>query len=377
MANSLTLRLPKGAECKLYTGVPGDLKLSVALDEEKRISVASVTEADAATFYHYTNLQPGLYHYAVFLDGYYSLCQVLNYTTEKAAADLVLDIALDKMAGNGYEANYLMLNTQEFIDNQLVSHKDAWGEEYAKLFRTPQFLRKPGTPGRHMQTTNEEVAEFIKKLDAGCEYMHVFSLGKSPKYGYDMPLVLFTKEDVKGKSLAQIAEQFHQGHKPIIQYTAQCHSLEPASCEGALAMMLRLCEDYGEQVLDSVNIYIIPRINPDGAFEVTRVSPTTGEDMNRDYLRTNNAEVRMVIGAYNLFLPEVAIDGHEKKHYPLREDASCCHDMELQTGAGALNHPEAMTRRTTQMARLALGNAAALGLRGHFYMSLASAAGGS
>ena len=131
-----------------------------------------------------------------------------------------------------------MLNTQEFMDSQLASQKDTWGQEYARLFRTPQFLRPEGRPGRHQQTTNEEVADFITKLDATTEYMYVYSLGKSPKYGYDMPLVLFTRENVAGKTLEQAAQVIRSNGKPTVQYAAQCHSAEPASTEGALAMML-------------------------------------------------------------------------------------------------------------------------------------------
>ncbi len=78
-------------------------------------------------------------------------------------------------------------------------------------------------------------------------------------------------------------------------------------------MMVSLSGDYGK-VLDRVDVYIIPRINLDGAYEVTRKSPTTDEDMNRDYLFMHNKELRLIANAYNLFCPEVCIDGHEKWH---------------------------------------------------------------
>jgi len=191
-----------------------------------------------------------------------------------------------------------------------------------------------------------------------------------------MPLVLFTRENVTGKTLAQAAEAIRQNGKPTVQYIAQCHSTEPASTEGALAMMVSLCGDYGK-VLDGVDVYIIPRINPDGAYEVTRKSPTSGEDMNRDYLHTHNVEIQRVISAYNLFRPEVCIDGHEKFHKFNTAGEDICTDMELQTGAGALNHPWNMTEMTMKMALFALEKARSLGLRSHFYGKLASAAGGA
>jgi hypothetical protein len=243
------------------------------------------------------------------------------------------------------------------LQKQLLSKKDAWGEEYAKLFHTPVF--REGRPGRHQHTTQDELMDFIAKLDSPNVY--VYSLGKSPKLGFDMPLVLFTRENVAGMTLEQAAQVIQANGKPTVQYTAQCHSAEPASGEGAMAMMLQLCDAYGQKVLDAVDIYIVPRINLDGAVDVVRQSPTTGEDMNRDYLFMHNQEIRMVTAAYNLFLPEVCIDGHEKTSQALSTKQALCTDMEVQVGAGSLNHPANMTQLAMKMALLALSKAKELG----------------
>ena len=366
---SITLTVPEGAVCGLYAGVAGDRVYFKAIDPEKAIAPTAVATENGITAYVYEGLGEGLYHYGVSKTGYNALSQTINYT-----GDVCLNIQLDKLAGNGYEAGYVMQYTREFIENQLTSDKNAWGEEYAKLFVTPQF--QPGRPGRHQQTTNEELEVFIAKLAQANSNMHIFSLGKSPKYGYNMPLVLFTKENVTGMTLEQAAEVIKNSGKPTIQYNAQCHSTEPASCEGALAMMVSLSGDYGK-VLEDVDIYIIPRINLDGAYEVTRKSPTTNEDMNRDYLFMHNVELRMVNAAYNLFRPEVCIDGHERFHRFNCTDTDICTDMEVQTGAGSLNHPQALTETVMKMALQAMEKARSLGLRSHFYGKLASAAGGA
>lgn len=369
----LTITAPEGAICGLYPDGPASTHYFQVIKPENAIPATCVTTAEGITTYYYEALEPGIYHCGASMEGHYAVCQLILYTEEKAAAGMRLDMRLDKMAGNGFEITHAMLATEEMLHNQLVSHKDAWGEEYAKLFCTPTF--RTDRPGRHQQTTNEEMMDFIAKLES--PNMYVFSLGKSPKYGYDMPLVLFTREDVAGMTLAQAAEQVRTNGKPTVQYTAQCHSTEPASCEGAMAMMLQLCGDYGQQVLDAADVYIVPRINLDGAVEVVRQSPTTGEDMNRDYLFMHNQEIRMVTAAYNLFLPEVCIDGHEKTSNMLSTKQALCTDMEVQVGAGALNHPANMTQTAMKIALLALNKAKELGLREHFYSKLASAAGGS
>ena len=366
---AMIITAPAEAQCGLYAGVPEKRTYADSVKPEKAIAATAVATKDGITTYTYEGLEQGLYFCGASREGYNSLCQIINYT-----GDTRLDVKLEKLAGGGFEAGFLLQYTKEFLEKQAVSHKDAWGPEYAKLFCTPQFM--PGRPGRHQQTTNEEMVDFIQKLAASNANMHIFSLGKSPKYGYDMPLVLFTRENVEGKTLEQAAEIVRQNGKPTVQYNAQCHSTEPCSTEGALAMMVSLCGDFGK-VLDTVDVYIIPRINLDGAYQMIRTSPTTKEDLNRDYLRTHNVEIQRVISVYNLFRPEVCIDGHEKYHRYNITGPDVCTDVGVQTGAGALNHPAEMTEMTMKMALSALGKAKSLGLRSNFFTNLASAAGGA
>ncbi len=366
--NMLTVTAPEKATCGLYPNTPTKRDFS-CIKPENAIPSTSASTKEGITTYSYADLEPGVYHCAATMEGYNSLCRLVHHT-----GNTQVEMKMDPLAGNGYEAGFVMLYSTEFEKNALQSDPDLWGPEYKKLFCTPQFM--PGRPGRHQQTTNEEAKDFIAKLNANCEYMHVFSLGKSPKYGYDMPLVLFTREPVKNLTLEEAAKLVRGNGKPTIQYLAQCHSTEPASTEGALAMMVSLCGDYGK-VLDSVDIYIIPRVNPDGAFEAIRVAPATGEDMNRDYLYMCNTELRMVAAAFNMFRPEIAIDGHEAYHRILSTENHICADLQVQTGAGSLNHPAEMTKLVVKMAKKAFERARSLGLRNHFFANLASAAGGA
>ena len=373
----LTITVPSGADSVLYSGVPASTNYYKAIIPENAILPTEVSELDGRKAYYYKDLGEGIYHYTASMEGYTTVCQIVNYTREKTESSTQIDAQLSALAGDGYESGYVMLNSEEFIKANLASEKTTWGEEYVHLFETPRFTRPEGRPGKHQQTTNEELYDFIRNLNEKSENMYVFSLGKSPKYGFDMPLVLFTREDVSGKTLEEAAEIVRNNGKPTVQYTAEIHSNEPASCEGALAMMLSLVGEFGERVLGSTDVYIIPRINLDGAVEVIREAPATGEDMNRDYLYLNNKEIRMVVSAYNLFLPELAIDGHEKLTRVLDTGKDRCPDMDLQTGAGSLNHPAIMTETSMKIALKAIHKGREIGLRTHFYTYLASAAGGS
>ena len=367
----LTITAPEGSICGLYPDGPATTHYFQVIKPENALPATEVSTGNGITTYYYENPEPGIYHCGTSMEGYTAICQLIRYTEEKAG--MQVDMRLDKMAGTGFEITHALLGTEEMLQKRLLSKKDAWGEEYEKLFHTPVF--RAGRPGRHQHTTQDELMDFIAKLDSPNVY--VYSLGKSPKFGFDMPLVLFTRENVAGMTLEQAAQVVKNNGKPTVQYTAQCHSAEPASGEGAMAMMLQLCGEYGQKVLDKADVYIVPRINLDGAVDVIRTSPTTGEDMNRDYLFMHNQEVRMVTAAYNLFLPEACIDGHEKTSQALSTKQALCTDMELQVGAGSLNHPAAMTTLAMKMALQALDKGKDLGLRCHFYSKLASAAGGA
>ena len=371
--DALNISVPHDARLKLFSGMPQNYKYYDIIKAGEGIKPTRVTFSDGDAVYSYDNLEEGLYHYTVYKEGYTAVCQIVNF----ASSGKKIKVELYPILAGGYESGYTLLNSSEFIDRQLLSDKNTWGEEFSHLFNTPRLARLGDCKTIHKQTTSEEMWDFINGLSEKNENMHVFVLGKSPKYEIDMPLVLFTRENVGGKSIEEAAEIIRNNGKPTVQYTAQVHSNEPASCEGALAMMLHLTSERGRELLDAVDVYIVPRINLDGAVEVIRESPTTGDDMNRDYLYMNNKEIRMVTSAYNLFLPEVAIDGHEKRSDFLKSGDFRATDMELQVGAGSLNHPPQMTALAMKIAFEAIYKGREFGLRTHFYDNLASAAGGS
>ena len=123
-SGGLTVTAPEGAVCGVYPQVPTARNYFEAIDIANAIPATCAATADGVTVYHYADLEPGLYHCAASMEGCSAVCQMINYTAEKAAAGMRYDMKLDKLAGNGYEAGYVMLNTQEFIDAQLASGKE-------------------------------------------------------------------------------------------------------------------------------------------------------------------------------------------------------------------------------------------------------------
>ncbi|MEK1831310.1 M14 family metallocarboxypeptidase [Priestia megaterium] len=122
------------------------------------------------------------------------------------------------------------------------------------------------------------------------------------------------------------------------------HGNEPASGESVLAVATRLTEDFGKDVLNKVNIVIVPRINPDGSYAFKR-QLANNLDGNRDYIKLESPEVQSVRAEFNRFSPEVVIDAHEYTPYSSgfknigKEGVWKYHDILLQSGRN-LNIPQ-------------------------------------
>src|SRR6478735_7560867 len=195
---------------------------------------------------------------------------------------------------------------------------------------TPAF-----TKGQDAFTTQEEMMSYVQKLAHKSPYVKLKIIGKSQQ-GRDIPALYFSKE-----------KKFADGKtskKPTIWLQSQIHGNEPASGESVLAVATRLTEDFGKDVLNKVNIVIVPRINPDGSYAFKR-QLANNLDGNRDYIKLESPEVQSVRAEFNRFSPEVVIDAHEYTPYSSgfknigKEGVWKYHDILLQSGRN-LNIPQ-------------------------------------
>ncbi|MED3922910.1 M14 family metallopeptidase, partial [Priestia aryabhattai] len=195
---------------------------------------------------------------------------------------------------------------------------------------TPAFLK-----GQDAFTTQEEMMSYVQTLAHKSPYVKLKIIGKSQQ-GRDIPALYFSKE-----------KKFADGKtskKPTIWLQSQIHGNEPASGESVLAVATRLTQDFGKDVLNKVNIVIVPRINPDGSYAFKR-QLANNLDGNRDYIKLESPEVQSVRAEFNRFSPEVVIDAHEYTPYSSgfknigKEGVWKYHDILLQSGRN-LNIPQ-------------------------------------
>jgi len=348
------------------------LTLSTGFDEGSEVPCDfSYTEQDE-TFYVFYGLAPGKYRYNVKGGSYYQVTKNILLTEEKVKNDLLIDCTPPLRAETGFEpspsANANVKDyTDEMRENYLVSDSSAW-PDYDFVFNSPYFTRDSYETGLHQATTQEEMMAYLEECVEKNKNLYLYSLGKSPSYGFDIPMVIFTSSDLsQAKTLAEAAELCRENGKLTFQYQAQVHGNEPAAGEGALAMIGALASGWGDRFIDDMNICIIPRINTDGSYAYTRNQVTINRNLNRDYLLLEADEIPMILQAYNLFRPQVVVDGHEYT-VSTASSSGAFNDAALGTGGNESADP-GFEETGVEMMLEAFDHLAENGLQGHFYTS--------
>jgi hypothetical protein len=212
-----------------------------------------------------------------------------------------------------------------------------YGKEYSqpekvlKLYPDPdvRFETPAFTSGQERFTSQEEMIQFLRKLDESSPWTVMKSLGRSQE-GREIPVLFFQRGSGKGK--------------PTVWLQGQIHGNEPAAGEAVLVMAQKLAGDYGKKLLKRINVVLVPRVNPDGSYAFER-RMANGMDGNRDHLKFDTPEARAIHSLFNEVKPEVVIDAHEYNPDPEllkdvgKEGALKYHDLLILSGKN-LNIPE-------------------------------------
>ncbi|MEZ5290074.1 MAG: M14 family zinc carboxypeptidase [Vicinamibacterales bacterium] len=159
----------------------------------------------------------------------------------------------------------------------------------------------PPTPafadGRTDLTSHDEALAFLERLAAGTPgHVTVETAGRSQE----------------GRALALVALTGTGGYsaaRPTVLVLAQQHGNEPSGGEAALALAARLAGP-DRALLDRVNVYVVPRANPDGAEHFVRAT-ASGADVNRDHLLLQTPEAQAIAAVTRRLRPDVVLDLHE------------------------------------------------------------------
>ena len=299
------------ASVKLYSGY-------AQTSSKLMTPVYTEQTADGGMAYYYQVTSGGKYRYVSRHPSNYSryiMSQCIYISSQEAGMKTVMDVTPAKRSTAGWDTSSTVYIYSDEVLARKPSDASLW-PEYADVFTTPAFTN-PRNP--HQQTTQTEMMDFINGMDTEEDDMYVYILGQSGGKAFDIPLVVFTSVDLSGadtleEAAALIRADSEKNGKVTVHYQAQIHGYETASGEGAMAMIQRLDGSYGQGLLDNMNIYVIPRLSPYGAYKSMRnvwLDDSSTIDPNGDFMRLRTVETQLRQKAMNLFDPDVAMDGHE------------------------------------------------------------------
>src|SRR5882724_3980401 len=172
-------------------------------------------------------------------------------------------------------------------------------------YRTPAFDN-----GRTAFTSNAELQFLLRGLarPAGPDgtWVTVMPLGSSQN-GVALEALVFTRSTDPTPSAVL------QSGRPTVLLIGQQHGDEPAGSEALLVLAQKLAHGKLQNLLEHINVVILPRANPDGAQAVQRAT-RSGVDANRDHLLLKTPEAQAQARLVREFQPLVIVDAHE---YPV------------------------------------------------------------
>ena len=341
--------------------------------------IDKLTEIPADKNGEFTVPGAGTYSYWVKGDGYYSVCKIFNVFEDEVKAGVKeIEVDTSPMAGNGYEPTNNKVPgapegyTQDSRDQVMVLLPDEILDKFTtedlvgyKEFETPFFTTEHA---EHEVTSDEEMNAFVKETVDGCSYMHQYSMGLSPVYKFNMPVVLCTETRIPADATFDEAVKLARANGKInILIQAQIHSNEPAAGEGALALLDDLSGKYGADAVKSANIVVIPRINPEGAYLFRRYN-YSGRDMNRDHMVVEATEIANIHRVFQAMQPEVVMDGHEFTYHISQSDGFMKNSDDVETTpATSLNIDPKVTELALDMADSMHSDFKDAGLRSFHY----------
>lgn len=165
----------------------------------------------------------------------------------------------------------------------------------------PDPSTRYGTPGlrdgRDDFASHAEALAFVREIAARRpDRVSVEVIGRSQQ-GRELPLV--TLSSPGGVAAA----------RPTVLILGQQHGNEPAGGEAALALIGQLAAARPD-LLDAVNVLVMPRANPDGAERFARTT-ASGADVNRDHLLLRTPEAQAIAAVVRRHRPQVVLDLHE------------------------------------------------------------------
>lgn len=152
-------------------------------------------------------------------------------------------------------------------------------------------------------TTHDELIAYVQTVTDAVPFIGMEVIATS--HGGKQIPALYISSGLKSHTGAQ---------KLNVLIFAQQHGNEPSGKEGALMLLRDIADGLLNDLLEKVNIILMPQVNPDGS-DLNQRRNGNGMDLNRNHLIMTEPEVIGVHALYSKYNPEVTLDVHEYSPY--------------------------------------------------------------
>jgi dipeptidyl-peptidase-4 len=180
------------------------------------------------------------------------------------------------------------------------------------------LLTTPERTDWQATATYDEVMELLQRIEARSRVMRLSELGTTVE-GRSIPLVVLAKPPIES------ATQARASGKPIVFAFGNIHAGEVCGKEGLLVLTRQLALQPDHVLLEDLVIVFAPILNADGNERMSpdnrpgQVGPQRGMgqranaqdlDLNRDWVKLESPEVRVVTRFLTVWDPHLTIDTH-------------------------------------------------------------------
>ena len=242
----------------------------------------------------------------------------------------------NKIGGPGGTNDLNIWNTPSFNADKMLQQNRAW----AYAIANPGSGRVPVTDGLNMYTTHDELVSFIETNIRPTANVTVEYLGEIPR-GFPFPVLIFSKSKDRSPAGLQATGL------PLVWVQGNIHGGEWSGGEGALSCAYDLARGKYDNLLEKVNVIVVPRVTADGAKvpirstnDLTALQWTPNpeaRDLNRDNVLLDHHVTRAMRKLNMAYRPHFAIDLHERLQEQINAGATSFYGVKFDYDPGDIS----------------------------------------
>ena len=212
--------------------------------------------------------------------------------------------------------------------------------------QSPEWLTRAELSGFQETSRYAETLDYCRRLQAASPWIRFTSFGKSPE-GRDLPLLIVSKHG------AFTSGEAHRSDAAIVLIINGIHSGEIAGKEASLMLLRDITVAKQKPDLPArVVLLVVPifnvdghermsaynRVNQNGPREMGWRGTAQNLNLNRDWIKADQPEMRAMLKLYNEWLPDLVIDNHVSDGADFQYDITWLLDDNPRVGAPLLQY---------------------------------------